>query len=223
MKPYIVCAFAALAWMGASACGTVATPEWAAEAQATRVAQVATDEQLTAIAPTATPTNTLTPTPPPTATPLPPTATPLPTETPTPLPPTAAPLPPTADPAAADPIAAALAAGDPANGQALFVAQHTLPDNTAWACASCHSVDASGVRLIGPGLWNVTNRPYLPETSLSAPEYVRNSILHPQDYVAPPLDPSGAAWALNMPLGWDVVFSEQQLNDLVAYLMTLRG
>jgi hypothetical protein len=216
MKPYLVCALALLAAVSASACGTVATPVWAAEAQATRVAQIATSDHLTAIAPTFTPTPTptltltLTPTP---------TETPAPTATPTPLPPTATPLPPTPEPAS-DPIAVALAAGSPANGQAVFQAQHALPDGSAWACQSCHSVDPSGLRLIGPGLWNIANRSYLNEVGQTAPEYIRNSILHPQDYIAPA---DGPAWALNMPGGWDVVLSEQELNDLVAYLLTLRS
>ncbi|PJF25522.1 MAG: hypothetical protein CUN53_12355, partial [Phototrophicales bacterium] len=119
-----------------------------------------------------------------------------------------------------DPVAVALAAGNPTNGQAVFQAQHSLPDGSAWACQSCHSVDASGLRLIGPGLWNVANRDYLDEVGETAPEYIRNSILHPQDYIAPSGD---AAWALNMPAGWDVVLSEQEVNDLVAYLLTLQS
>jgi mono/diheme cytochrome c family protein len=216
MKSYILCALALLAAVVASACGTVATPEWAAEAQATRVAQVATSDYLTSIAPTFTPTPTPTLTPTPTFTP---TETPVPTETPTPLPPTETPIPPTPEPDT-DPVAVALAAGNPANGQAVFQAQHSLPDGSAWACQACHSVDPSGLRLIGPGLWNVANRDYLDEVGETAPEYIRNSILHPQDYIAPSGD---TAWALNMPAGWDVVLSEQEVNDLVAYLLTLQS
>ena len=49
---------ALIAGLAAAACGTAATPEWAAEAQATQVALAATSDHLTAIAPTATFTST---------------------------------------------------------------------------------------------------------------------------------------------------------------------
>ncbi|MDZ4763411.1 MAG: cytochrome c [Chloroflexota bacterium] len=221
MKRILLCALALVTLVAASACGTVATPEWAAEAQGTRVAQVSTDTYLTAIAPTATPTLTPTATLTPTFTPLPPTETPIPTATPTPLPPTAAPTVEVAVASGADVAAAALAAGDSAAGMVVFQTQHALPDGSAWACMSCHSVDASGVRLIGPGLWNVSVRGETRVAGQNAAEYVRNSILHPADYIAPVAD-GEAAWALNMPLGWDTVLSEQELNDVIAYLFTLR-
>jgi cytochrome c2 len=208
-----------------AACGAVATPEWAAEAQETRVAQLSTSEHLTAIAPTATftaspvPTNTPTPLPP-TATPVPPTAT-EPPATATPIPPTDAPAAP-ADPVA-DAVAVAVAVGDPAAGQLAFVAQHSLPDGSAWACSSCHSVTPDEVRLIGPGLWNIVVRAANERDPAQAPvEYIRNSILHPQDYIAPPRE-GEPGWALNMPAGWDVALGEQELNDIIAYLVTLRS
>jgi mono/diheme cytochrome c family protein len=216
IKPRILCALLLVAALGASACGSVATPEWAAEAQATRVALAVTDEHLTAIAPTATPTFTPTVTLTPTLTPVAPTATPLPTETPTPLPPTAMPT-----PEAADPIAVALAAGDPTRGQAAFQAQHPLPDGSSWACMSCHSVDPSGVRLIGPGLWNIVDIAPSRGTGEDAVTYIRHSILHPADFIAP-VGEGEAPWALNMPPGWDQALSEQELNDIIAYLVTLR-
>lgn len=204
----------------ASACGTVATPEWAAEAQATRVAQAVTVEHLTAIAPTA----TFTPLPP-TSTPVPPTATPIP-PTSTPVPPTATPVPPTATalPATAvaeDSAAIAEVAGDPVNGQIVFTTQHTLPDGSAWACASCHSVTPDELRLIGPGQWNIAQRAATRVEGQSAAEYIRVSILQPQDFIAPTRE-GEPAWALNMPAGWDVVLTEQELNDVIAYLFTLQ-
>lgn len=214
---------AAIALVGivSAACGAVATPEWAAEAQAARVAQLATDDHLTEIAPTATftasPVPTSTPTPiPPTATPVPPTA--------TSLPPTATPLPPTTESvqaAGGDPIAVALAAGDPAAGQTAFNAQHNLPDGSAWACASCHSVSPDEVRLIGPGLWNISVRGAERQPPLNAVEYIHNSILNPQDYIAPTRE-GEAGWALNMPAGWDEALEAQELADIIAYLVTLR-
>jgi hypothetical protein len=218
--------FATVALLAVSlvaACGTVATPEWAAEAQETRAALAVTQTYLTSIAPTATPVPpTPTPTPvPPTATPIPPTATEAPpTATPEP---TAAPTA-TAEPSGADAnaeaITAALAAGDAARGQTVFAAQHTLPDGSAWACSSCHSVTPDELRLIGPGLWNVAARSQAYDIGQTAPAYIEASILHPQEFIAPVAE-GQPGWALNMPAGWDEALSDQEVADLVAYLLTL--
>lgn len=200
-----------------SGCGSVATPEWAAEVQETQIALAATTDQLTAEAPTATPlppTNTPTPIPP-TATPVPPTA--------TPLPPTATPLPPTvaAPPTVAPVEVAAAGAGDPANGQVVFNAQHTLPDGSAWACASCHSITPDELRLIGPGLWNIPVKAETRVDGQTASEYLHTSIVAPQDFIAPVRD-GEPAWALNMPMGFGDVLTPQELEDVVAYLLTLQ-
>jgi cytochrome c551/c552 len=222
MKPMVLCALALITLVAVSACGTVATPEWAAEAQGTRVAQASTDTYLTSIAPTATPTFTPTATLTPTATPLPATATPSPTATETPLPPTATA---TVDGAAAGAAVmdAVMAAGDPAAGMVVFQNQFQgLENDAAWACMSCHSVDPSGVRLIGPGLWNIAINGANRVPGQDAAQYIRNSILHPQDHIAP-IGAGEAPWPLNMPAGWDVVMTEQQLNDVTAYLFTLQN
>lgn len=190
-----------------AACGTVATPEWSADAQATRVAQVATAEQMTALAPTATPTQ------PPTATPLPtqpPTPTPPPpTPTPTLEPPTATPVPPTETPAADG--MAVIGQGDPVNGKVLF---ETLRAEVNFACATCHYVDKED-RLIGPGLKGVSQRATQRKSDLTPPEYIYESIVHPGAYVVPDY-PDGL-----MPQVYADLFTDQQLFDLVAYVMSL--
>jgi cytochrome c2 len=207
---------AALAALLGAACGTIATPEWAAEAQETRVAQAATDEHLTAIAPTHTPTRT--PVPPtatntrlPTATIMPTNTEVLPTATAT-----ATSLPPTE--AATE---EAVASGDPQRGQLVFNTPHTLPDGIQWACAACHSVAPEGTILIGPGLWNVSVHGvgHQHDQELSPEAYIRNSIINPQDVIAP--HPQGAQWPLAMPQGFGEVLTEQEIDDLVAYVMTL--
>lgn len=220
MKPVLLCALALLAAVFVSACGTVATPEWAAEAQATRVAQVATDEHLTAIAPTLTPTSTPTETLTPTFTPLPPTETPIPTATSTPIPPTATA---TVDSAAGAAAVAeqALAAGDPANGQVVFTTPHTMPDGVQWMCSTCHSVDPNIGVVIGPPLWNIAVRAEDRVSGQNALEYIHNSIVNPQDFIAP-LPEGQSAWGIAMPHGFGEVLSEQELNDVIAYLFTLR-
>lgn len=196
----------------ASACGTVATPEWAGDAQATRAALLATDEHLTAIAPTATPTT------PPTATPVPPTATP--TEVPptaTPEPPTATTVPPTAVPPTEAPAAGGEVEGDAANGQVVFTTQHST-DKGTWSCAMCHSVTPDEARLIGPGLWNVSLHAETRVEGMSAFDYIHESIVHPDAFIVPgdPPFPQGL-----MPSNWEEVLTPEELNDVIAYLYTL--
>lgn len=215
---FVLPAIALAAVFGAAACGSVATPEWAAAAQETQAALTATSERLTAVAPTHTPTNTAVP-PTATSTPLP-TATSAPTNT---EPPAATPtteataVPPTEAPA--EPAAGA--PGDAANGQTVFNTPHTLPDGVSWACASCHSVDPSQPVMIGPGLYNVSIRGagLQNDPNLTPEEYIRDSIINPQAIIAP--HPQGAQWPLNMPQGFGEILTEQEINDLVAYLMTL--
>lgn len=209
----------AIAALSLTACGAVATPEWAAEAQETRVALVVTTDHLTAIAPTATPL-------PPTATvtPIPPTATPIPpTAVPTELPPTETPAPTVEAVAEATAEAAAVPAlvGDPVAGQVVFVTNYELPGGQQWACMSCHSITPDELRLIGPGMWNVTNRAPNYGTGETAEAYLYHSIVAPQDFIVPVAE-GQPGWALAMPLGFGDVLTEQQLADLVSYLGTLR-
>ncbi len=217
---------ALIAAAGAAACGTVATPEWAAEAQATRVAQAATSDHLTAIAPTATLI-------PPTATPVPATATPVP-PTATPIPPSATPIPPTAVPPTAaatqevldvsglsdaDAIAKALAAGNADNGKVIFTTTHNTATGT-YACATCHSVDANQTRIIGPGLWDVASVAGTYVAGENAVQYIQQSILDPNAFIAPgnpPFPPN------LMPQDWGKILSPQDLNDVIAYLLTLHN
>jgi cytochrome c len=53
-----------------------------------------------------------------------------------------------AEEAAPELIAPLLASADPAKGEAVFK-----------KCAACHSNDAASANKVGPGLWNIVNRP----------------------------------------------------------------
>lgn len=204
---------ALIAVFAAAACGSVATPEWAAEAQDTQTAVAATNEHLTSIAPTQPPTNT--PIPPTATNTALPTATIAPTDTP---PPTAAPTEaPTTAPTEAP--AAQEVTGDPEQGQVVFTTQHQLPDGVSWACATCHSITPDEMVLIGPGLWNVSERALTYPGITDAAEYIHNSIVNPQDFTAP--HPQGGQWALPMPHGFGEVLTEAEIDNLVAYVMTL--
>ncbi|MCK6580377.1 MAG: c-type cytochrome [Anaerolineae bacterium] len=212
-----------LAALASAACGSVATPQWSAEAQATQVALAATDEHLTAIAPTNTPLPTSTPVPPtetpaPTDTPVPPTETPAPTDTP--VPPTA-----TAEPtrAAGRPGSGSgnpQPSGDAAAGQGVFSTTYTTASGQ-WACALCHSVTQDELRLIGPGLWNVAVRAETRVEGQNAYQYVRHSILAPNDFIVP-ADAGGPYPPNLMPQNYQEVLTPEELEDVIAYLFTLK-
>lgn len=191
-----------------AACGTVATPEWSEEAQGTQVALAATAEQQTANAPTALPTSTFTATPLPTI--LPTATTVPPTTAPTTEPPTATVAPPTEAPAAAN--AAAAPEGDPANGQVLF---NEMQAAAGFACSTCHFTNQE-TQLIGPGLLNISTRAETRVPGESAYDYLHTSIVDPSAYVV-----EGFPDNL-MPKIYGEIFTEEQINDLIAYLYTLK-
>ncbi len=113
---------------------------------------------------------------------------------------------------AAQEEAAPAAAGDPAKGEELFK-QTTL--NGAPGCITCHSLDPD-VTLVGPSLAGVATRAAEREPGKSAEEYLRESILDPNAYVVEGF-PEGV-----MPQNFGDVLSEEEINDLVAFLLTLK-
>jgi nitric oxide reductase subunit C len=138
------------------------------------------------------------------------TATPLPAATGTdPTPPL---------PAAAKPVAAS---ADPvARGQALFNAP------TA-GCFACHSI-APGVNLAGPTLANLATRgettikdPAYKGSAKDAAGYVRESIVNPHAYLVPGAT-YGAGGRSFMPDHYEKTLKPEQIDELVAYLVTLK-
>lgn len=191
-----------------AACGTVATPVYQEDSDAAGVDAIRT------IAPTDAPTETPLPTLPPTNTPVPPTETPLPTEAPTetPLPePTAT----STDIPAAEPEAEA-SAGDAANGDVLF---HEMRTEVSFSCAVCHSTDTN-MRLIGPGLLDIGEIAATRIDGMSAEDYLRESILHPDNYIVE--DENGVPYPAGlMPQTYADVWTDEQVEDLIAYLLGL--
>jgi len=194
-----------------AACGTIATPVWE------KPEPTATEAQSAAVLPTtahaaASVTPTLVP---PTATLVPATAT-FTAEPPTPtlVPPTAT----TQAQPSNDPIAFFVSQSNPEHGKQLF---ETFYEQAGYACATCHRIDSED-RLIGPGLLNIGTRAGqhamhmagMPEESIE--RYLYNSIVDPSAYVVPEYPDN------LMPKVWGQVFSEQDIYDLIAYLLTLK-
>ncbi len=187
------------------ACGTVATPIWSEQAKGTEAALVATADQLTAIAPTATATLVPTdiPTNAPTTTSVSESATPAPTDVPTA----------TVEPPTAAPQQAASANGDPEKGKEYF---NTVRSEVNFACATCHHFDTEA-QLIGPGLLNISVRAESRVLGESAYEYIHASIVNPSAFIVPGF-PDGL-----MPKTYKDIWTEEQINDIIAYLDTLKG
>ncbi|MEE9325442.1 MAG: c-type cytochrome [Dehalococcoidia bacterium] len=134
--------------------------------------------------------------------------TPAPTPTSAATPTSVAPTPTSAAPTpTSTPVEAALP-GDPETGRQLFI---------SGGCIVCHTIsnipEATGT--IGPSQDDVATRAATRVEGLSAEEYIRQSILDPNAFVVEGFP------ANVMPQIYDTLFSEEELNDLVAFLLTL--
>ena len=141
-----------------------------------------------------------------------PTDTPLPTDTPEPtdVPPTETPEPteaPTDTPEPTEILPTDTPEPDPENGRQLFTTVNT-------PCSSCHRTDTEQT-LVGPGLLNVGDRAGERVEGMTAVEYLHNSIVNPNDYVV-----EGFLEGL-MPQTYGETLTEQEINDIIAYLLTL--
>lgn len=182
----------------AVACGTAVTP----------VFEVSDDEPVVEenVAIVVVPTQTAVP---PTATPEPPIATPTDELTVTPEPPTATQ---TDEPTPAEePVQ--IPAGDPDNGKVLF---NEISPQTGFSCAICHNVAVPG-QIIGPSMLNIKDIAETRVDGETAEEYLYNSILNPDEYIV-----EGFVGSV-MPQTWGDVFSDSDIDDIIAYLMTLEG
>lgn len=110
--------------------------------------------------------------------------------------------------------------GDPDRGRALYLKQ-SLGESAAPGCTSCHSLEPDQV-IVGPSHAHVASRAeavvqsdrYEGEAT-SAAGYLRESIIDPDAYVVPGFDPN------LMYEQYSEVLTEEQISDLVAFLLTL--
>lgn len=102
--------------------------------------------------------------------------------------------------------------GDPQAGEALF--SDRSPGQTV-SCRICHSLEPD-VTLVGPSLAGMGRRAAQRVPGLSAEAYLRQSILDPDAFIVPGF-PAG-----QMPKTFAQSLADQQVADLVSYLLTLR-
>jgi cytochrome c553 len=109
------------------------------------------------------------------------------------------------------------AAGDPVNGKKLFDGEVPLADASAPACATCHSIEPGLDIGSGQSLSNIGNRAGTTVPNQTAAEYLRTSIASPDAYLA------GGYQEGIMYRGYAQALTAQQINDLVAYMLTLKS
>jgi nitric oxide reductase subunit C len=120
--------------------------------------------------------------------------------------------------AATQPAGSGGAAGDATNGQKLF----TAGKSPAPPCSSCHSIKPNE-KLVGPSLAGIGTQadqiikdPGYKGKAKTAQDYINESIVDPNAYVTPGFQPG----IMYQNYGKDL--SSTEVNDLVAYLMTLK-
>lgn len=103
---------------------------------------------------------------------------------------------------------------DAANGEKLFN-QTVIGSASAPGCVTCHSLE-EGVVLVGPSQHGLASRAGSRVSGQSAEQYIRNSILHPNDYIV-----DGFAEGV-MYQNYANDLTEQQIDDIVAFMLTLK-
>jgi cytochrome c2 len=116
---------------------------------------------------------------------------------------------------------AAVPGGDAEAGRVVFNTPKPVGGAT-WMCAQCHPVTEQPAFLIGPTLWNISENAAMRVEGQTATEYIRNSILHPNDVIAPGV-PGMETFPSNlMPQDYEQHLTEDELTNLVAYLFSLK-
>lgn len=89
--------------------------------------------------------------------------------------------------------------------------------NGAPPCGACHAVEIGGpvTRFdAGPNLVSIRERAATRIAGMSAEDYLRESVLHPGRYIVPTF--RGAMYMF-----YADALTDQDMNDLLAYLLTL--
>jgi len=81
-------------------------------------------------------------------------------------------------------------------------------------CASCHQIGTDG-GATGPALTHIGTVAETRKAGGSAEDYIREAVLQPGAYIVP-------GYPDTMPRGLDRSLSQEDLDDLVRYLLTLK-
>jgi mono/diheme cytochrome c family protein len=100
--------------------------------------------------------------------------------------------------------------GDAAQGEVLF--KQGIGGQAS--CATCHALNDQ--RIVGPGMSGIALRAGQRVSGKISEQYLRESILYPNSFVVPEY-PSSV-----MPSNFGQVLTPQQVDNLVAYLLTLK-
>lgn len=107
----------------------------------------------------------------------------------------------------------ALAPGDPQVGKELFNRTQELAG--APTCKTCHVIGAGEPAIVGPNLNGIATRAGQRVEGQTAEEYIYTSIVDPYAYVVHGYQSS------IMVRNYEQLLTQQQIHDIVAYLMTL--
>ena len=106
---------------------------------------------------------------------------------------------------------AAIAGPDPERGKDIFFASNI---GGGTGCRLCHSLKPGEVK-VGPSLAGIATRAATRAPGMTAEEYIRQSIVDPGAYIVPGFDNKMPPYIADN-------LSEQDLEDLIAFLMTLK-
>ena len=109
------------------------------------------------------------------------------------------------------------AAGNSANGKQLFDGVAAMGDARAPACATCHAIQPGQDTGSGQSLSNIGNRAGVTVPGQPAEEYLRTAITSPDAFL------SGGYQEGIMYRDYAQALTSQQINDLVAYMLTLKS
>ncbi|MFW5940714.1 MAG: c-type cytochrome [Chloroflexota bacterium] len=112
------------------------------------------------------------------------------------------------------------AVGDAQNGESLYM-MTTIGDTGAPGCITCHNVEPTDDPLqpapVGPSHYGLADRAGDYVEEMSAEAYLRESIVEPDAHIVEGFQPGV------MYQNYEEDLTEEQIDDLVAYLLTLEG
>jgi cytochrome c len=106
--------------------------------------------------------------------------------------------------------------GDAARGRQLFHGEQRFTSANAPVCANCHFVRAEDGVMLGPNLAGVGAAAGSRVPGQSAEQYLRTTLLDPDAYLV-----EGYQEGI-MYRGYEEDLTQQEISDLIAYLLTLQ-